>query len=1166
MKNTSKSSKLLSFIMAFLILLVSLPTYALASLAPEETSQGLNETQTTALPEEEGVYVLEEDISLREENVKHFKLSNGTVKAVSYANAVHYLDAEGNWIDIDNSLTLNGSEYTANNKQEIKFANKSGSNGLLSIKDGEYKIDFTPLNTNKVSVEIENPQENNSRKFDDVKNLNNIVSRATYKGIYEGIDLEYILVGNNIKENIIVNKKQEEYTYSFEIKLSKLNATLENNMVVLTDSDTGEKVYEIPSPYMVDANGEYSDKVEYTLTKDSKWKYTFTVKADPEWINEEERQLPVKIDPTVIVNSNITDINATFEYTKSNGEITSTTVDITDNGALIVGNFVNYLYDSVAFMKFNSLPELPAGTKLMSANVEFYVYNYLNDTDLDGLNLGIYQAMADWTSFTDRTISGNYSMFNDYCNTNSAVVSGTINGNGIYSFNITDLYSSWKYGTANNGFCLKGMNLPQNDNNSSTYEDLAAYIVASNGINGYVSPSLEVSYTHLIGVEDYYAYAENTLGDVGKSYVNLYNGSLTYINNLTSIEVGPNLTYDIDMVYNSIEKIWTPSFAECIMPYNDDGSVLYEYISTGERYGIERYLWRDPDGTLHAFTPHLEKNAYGAYLQSEYLPDGTTQGVIDPTVFYPEDDIDYVLIQTENNEFILRDYNGNQKMFDSQGRLSKICDAQGNMLHFSYVSNKLSLIDLKTSNDKFSTQLRITYDENNRIEYIYNFETKLETTITWENDSSKFEYNFKNAQIHNTVDVEFISNTDYTIDSISDSATSKMVEYIVNSQDKIATINEHINVSQIQNNINYYSEETGDYTIITDEGTNFSSNLDNIRKKYKFDERGRKIDLSVGNSVSEYFSLISTYEYENDLFPNSVYYIISYSDKINDELYGYSYNSNIIRHDIKTGRNDYLNISVSTEANEISETNELTLIDANDELTVELNNEIEESTMELIQNPLEYPYSAVCYISSRFGDIYRRATGFLIGPNLLMTAGHCIYGDKTKDGIVNPTFPDEIIIYPGGYEDENGDITSSYGTAKVEIAYLQEDFYDYTNENSSIDMADFDWSLCVLDNDIGYETGWFDIAIASSNIANERICVVGYPDIDTRNMYMYTGTILQVKTYYFSYNTETVDGVSGSPVFLDNDSTYSILGIHSNDENAIRINELIFTFSTNLRI
>ena len=255
MENSRSKYRILSLIMTVLILIMSLPTYAFASFDDEANKEIVTEETNEAYFPKSEVVVLEEDISLRDENIKHFKLSDGTTKAVSYATPVHYKDAEGNWIDIDNALSLNGSEYTANNKSEIKFANKSGSNGLVSIKDGEYKIDFTPLNTNKVSVEIENPQENNSRKFDDVKNLTNLISKATYKNIYDGIDLEYILIGNNIKENIIVNQKQDSYSYSFEIKLNKLRAELVENSIILSDYDTDKQIYEIPAPYMLDANG-----------------------------------------------------------------------------------------------------------------------------------------------------------------------------------------------------------------------------------------------------------------------------------------------------------------------------------------------------------------------------------------------------------------------------------------------------------------------------------------------------------------------------------------------------------------------------------------------------------------------------------------------------------------------------------------------------------------------------------------------------------------------------------------------------------------------------------------------------------------------------------------------------------------------------------------------
>ena len=233
MKTRRKFKRSFTVIMTVVLLFLSFPFSCLAS-GTQSQADTENEIETAELQENETVAIRENE-SLRDANIKHFDLSDGTSKAVVYSQAVHYLDENGKWIDINNSLTLSGNEYSANNKSEIKFANKSGSNGLLTIKDGGYKIDLTPLDTNKVSVEIENPQENNSRKFDDVKRLSNLVSKATYKNIYDGIDLEYILTGNNVKENIIVNSKQDSYVYTFVLKLNKLNAELVYNSIALYD-------------------------------------------------------------------------------------------------------------------------------------------------------------------------------------------------------------------------------------------------------------------------------------------------------------------------------------------------------------------------------------------------------------------------------------------------------------------------------------------------------------------------------------------------------------------------------------------------------------------------------------------------------------------------------------------------------------------------------------------------------------------------------------------------------------------------------------------------------------------------------------------------------------------------------------------------------------------
>lgn len=1105
MKKTRRI-KILSLVISLLMLFVSMPTYIFA-FENETKAEAIDGEQTEApLVADNDVYVVEEDVSLREENVKHFKLSDGTVKAVSYAQAVHYLDSDGSWIDIDNTLSLNGSEHTAKNKQEIKFANKSDSNGLLSIKDGEYKIDFTPLNTNKVNVEIENPQENNSRKFDDVKKLNNVVSKAIYKSIYDGIDIEYILVGNNIKENIIVNEKQDTYSFSFEIELSKLKAELSGNEIILSDYDSDEVVYVIPAPYMLDASGEYSDSVEYSLTQNSKWKYTFTVTAAPEWINDEARQFPVTIDPTVIMNNNITDINATFEYIKSNGEITDTIVDITDNGALIVGNFVNYLYDSIAFMKFNTLPELPAGVEVTDANLSLYSYNFFNDTNISGLNIGVFPAMADWTTLTDVSISGNYSMFNDYCNANDVIGSVTVTGNGDYNCNITELYNRWLSGTYNNGFCLKGMNLPADDNNSATDEDIAAYIVASNGIAGYASPNLEVSYTYLIGVEDYYAYAENTLGDVGKSYVNLYNGSLTYINKLTSIEIGENLTYDINMVYNSIDKTWTPSFNECIMPYDGEEDVY------GNKYGIERYIWKDQDGTYHAFKPIVEINDDGEYETYQHQAIGENLLVADPTVFYPEDDIDYVLVQTTNNEFILRDYDGNQKMFDSDGRLSKICDEQGNLIHFSYLNGKLSVIDYKAEDNELVAKANFLYENSNLI-FVYNYTTKLEISLVWDDDYlSQISYNDIDNTKDNTVNVDYVESFNgIMIDRISDALRSKYLKYSTLDDEKISTIklyNSNDNLI-LQNSIVYNFQST------TCNNSQTGSSIE-----YTFDGKGR--DASITHNDS--------------LVPDSSYYDIVYSQHI------YNQGGNLVKYDMITGGKDYFNV-VEQEVNFDSE---LTNISTTNSFPTEGDSR-----------------NKVCKIIAYFSDgTSKHSTGFLVGPNTLVTAAHSILDGTTIDGSFKFNFPTSVTVIPAC--NKNGEY-DPFGQFEITTCYVQKEYY-YLRGADLPERHQYDWAVCSLNENIENQLDWFELIVPDERILEQYALVYGYVE-RTVALRKTKGEIIQIQGEEVIHSADVINGMSGGPAFLNN-TDYIVFGIfvagQGDNAKTKRIDPLIYTLVNNL--
>ncbi|MBQ7761385.1 MAG: RHS repeat-associated core domain-containing protein [Clostridia bacterium] len=849
-EKTSISLKLFAFVMSFLILVVSLPSYAFATLIQESSIKAEeNSSEKTEL------IVLEEEKSLRDENIKHFKLSDGSTKAVIYSQAVHYLDENGDWIDIDNALTLNGSEYSSNNKTEIKFANKSGSNGLVSIKDGEYKIDFTPLNTNKVSVEIENPQQEGSRKFEDVSALNNLISKAIYSGVYEGVDLEYILIGNKIKENIVVNEKSDSYTYSFEIKLNKLKAELKNNSIILCDYDTGARVYEIPAPYMQDSNGAYSQDVSYSLAQNSKWKYTLTVTANPDWINNEERVLPVRIDPP-------------FNYVGDGVIDQAYGNDISDN-TLKIGT------DNKSFVKLTSLPTLPQNAYLTNATIS------LKHISGDNVYIGAYSLLEDWVSTGLSTEFDQVPL--DYCH---IIVdeNGVYGENGWFTWSILDAVKAWYEGTANNGIGF------------SLLSGSSTVTFASEKYSTEAKPVVVIEYRDMKGVESYWSYLTQSASMAGTGYVNLATGNLTF-------EIGTLATTDSIFGYTPT-LIYNSSMAsQAYMNPNAQTAYWYSYMANGFKLSMNEtivkkaytnqqgeadyyYLWADADGTEHSFVA----NENGIY--------------------YDEDGLQLRLsIDTENNVCIITDSGHNQRYFSNLSGapasvgagawyLTKLIDKNGNELRFFFDGSKKPN-DIKfnpSGTSQTTTMISPLYNSNGKLTLLWcenqkegivflhsvnpqdkemsssgtylrqALYIKCDSSITW---SDVISYLVQSNQT--TEGINVLAQMDYGYDSqgrlmsAQDNKTGYIIDYHY-TNGKVTRIyetgiNSEYGMTGQQLDITYY---TG-YTEVRSLGNDFVyHNDDDIITTYYFDEFGRAYSIVTTNLDKTEVYSVSSGEYETE--------------------------------------------------------------------------------------------------------------------------------------------------------------------------------------------------------------------------------------------------------------------------------------------------------------
>ena len=523
MKTTRILTKSLSIFLAVLmtVLVVPLSVYAEIFDFPEATASEDVSSGKLIKPE---VYEL---VDRREENVKHFKLSDGTVTAVMYETPVHYLDSDGEWHDIDNTLADDRSEYTTSNSR-IKFAKKTTGNGVLfTLHENNTKITISLDGANKkVAGRVTNTVTEHGEEATELQKqmtLDKLSSRILYPDILDGVDLEYVVKSGNIKENIIVKEKLDSYSYSFTISLNNLTANLNPDGSVSLKNASDEIVYTIPSGHMYDANGEYSEAVTYTLTDLGNGKYTFGVTADASWINSADRAFPVTIDPPIISRGyNITDLYVSSENPTINYQ--------TEQYLNVQASYYK------TYFKLNTLPTLPESAYITDAFVNM---KYLGG---DEINVGAYQVMTDWDatiSWDDLATSGEQStILLDY----KKILSS--NGSDYwYSWDITSLVHEWYDGSSPNyGVCFSVVN----DVSSSTV--VRFYSSESTVANS--TPYLTVNYRDMKGLESYWTQISQSAGLAGTGNVNVANGSMTFLQ--STVSSTDNLFgFSPTLVYNS---------------------------------------------------------------------------------------------------------------------------------------------------------------------------------------------------------------------------------------------------------------------------------------------------------------------------------------------------------------------------------------------------------------------------------------------------------------------------------------------------------------------------------------------------------------------------------------------------------------------------------------
>lgn len=618
--SSKATTRVLSAFLSAVLLFYVIPTVVYGEVAglfesepSEESSSGTSYEYINEMHEVE---------SLREESVKHFRLEDGSYVAAQYNYPVHYADEDGKWQDIDNTLeSAIGGVYATSNAR-IKLAKKiTGNETLFALKDGNTKLSFGLIGATKGTVgTVTNGEDSSSdTELQKMMNLEKLSSSVVYENILPGVDLEYVIDSLNIKENVIVKEKGDSYSYSFSMKLNGMYAELdEDGNVLIYNDDSGEIEYTIPAPVVFDSASAHAPKgvASYTLDASGK-KYTLTVTVDAAWMNSEDRVYPVTVDPTVSREN-------AYAY-----DTYITNVDGAKDSSYGDSTVLAVVTNSQAYWGVTSLPSLPKEAYISKATVSAYA------SFAGGVNIGVYEVTSAWyESLTwNQHLSGSGTIGDllDYNKVN----------NGRYYWNITPLVKEWNNkridssaGKNNYGIAFKAvtsgsssMNFYSSEHSSATYR-----------------PALEISYTVMRGVEDYWSYSSHSAGVAGSGSVNLANGKLTFA--IPTISTTDSLMpYTPTLIYDSgiSGTHYTASTAQTFIPTAQVGygfklniteSVIKKSYVNSSGATVNYYVYTDADGTEHAM---LQSSTNGTtYIDEDGLR-LTLNASLESTIYISDD-------------------------------------------------------------------------------------------------------------------------------------------------------------------------------------------------------------------------------------------------------------------------------------------------------------------------------------------------------------------------------------------------------------------------------------------------------------------------------------------------------------------------------------------------
>ncbi|PKK93078.1 MAG: hypothetical protein CVV61_06490, partial [Tenericutes bacterium HGW-Tenericutes-6] len=772
--------------------------------------------------------------SMRSLNEKVFRKLDGSYEVSIYPDVVHYLE-NGQYKDIDNTFVETTTELkNKSNSFDIEFPKKLTSNERIKLSQDDYKINWKLINSQTSVFKTSSESHENSNK----SVLSKTNSSIIYENVLPNTDIEYVLSGSKIKENIYVKSYTENMKFVFEYDVKNLTLIQENNSVVFMNSQK-EIVFSFSGLYMIDAENNISEHITLSSKQISEDVYEITVTPNDEWLRT--AVYPVLIDPT-IVNPTIP-MSLVDTYVQQSSPYTN----YHSNIVMKIGGTSST--EARGLIKFN-LPSLLNDQVITYAHIEFIRTALTQNT----YQVNIFKNTSDFNVTTVTWANGRPTY-----NSNEVVdYYAYITGNTRVIFDVTKTVREWQAGVAPNyGFTLAADDLTGEYKEFYQYDHTTAY-----------RPIIRIGFENPSGLKDYWTYTSQDLGQVGTGYISDYTGNLTFVRNEYQVK-NEYLPLSLSFYFNNATRTTNIGYGN---GWKTNYNMKIEYDTS-----IHRYFMSKPDGGRVYFN-YINDIYTGDYEYYNYISEDGSRMKLQIT--YYEWQHQSTTLTTPNHMTYHFDLSGrlteiqnmknDHKLFvdyiGATDRLNYVSDMVGNKIDFTYSLNGSNYLMTKTELKlkQPDTTTFNTIEEKTYSYYSASTNPRLYQIIQKYNQKGSSTPQFSSGD---TLRYNFCINTFRLLDAYNNTSKHK-VAYVYDLNERVNSIKVTdtslgtANISQID--VNYAYGKTK-YT---------NHKLEWV--EYLFDSYGHTINAldSYGNAQYNRYAGLFTYHLDSDILGDSQ--LISY--------------------------------------------------------------------------------------------------------------------------------------------------------------------------------------------------------------------------------------------------------------------------------------------------